>query len=97
MDPPRQVVLGTVHVFFPMVWFMTILLTMTDKAVQMLVSNQTPITFGKLIRHLGMRLLIAMSPGWSIDQFWDYTDSSTPQNQEANPYPYNFKVFMLAC
>ena len=66
-----------------------------DEAVQTSGGNQAHVTFGELLHYLGLRLLMATTSGWTTDQFWDYTDASTPHNQEAGLCPYNFWAFML--
>jgi hypothetical protein len=65
-----------------MAWFSTVLLTKMDEAVWTLGGNQACFTFGKLLHYLGVRLLMATTSGWTTNQFWDYTDASTPRNQE---------------
>jgi hypothetical protein len=77
-----------------MVWFTTVLLVKTNEAVWA-SGAYAPVTFGELLRYLGMRLLMATSPGWAPDKFWNYNDSSTtPMNQENNACPYNLRGFM---
>ncbi len=76
--------------FFSMKWFSNVLLPRTSMGL--VNAAAAPLTFGKLLRFLGIRLLMATCSGWNFDQFWNYDDVSC--NQEEDPCPYNFKSFM---
>ena len=77
------------HVF-PMTWFSNVLLARTNVGV--VNSGAAPLTFGELLRYIGIRLLMAACSRWNIDQFWNYKD--TPPDQEDDLCPYNFCNFM---
>ena len=76
--------------FFPMTWFSDVLLLQTSAGV--VNAGATLVTFGELLRFLGLRLLMAMCSGWTVDQFWNY--DTIPRDQEEDPCPYNFRTFM---
>ena len=76
--------------FFLMMWFSGVLLWQTS--VSLVNAGTTPLTFGKLLRFLGIWLLMSACSGWNVDQFWSYADA--PRNQEEDPCPFNFKAFM---
>jgi hypothetical protein len=73
-----------------MTWFYAVLLPQTSAGV--VDAGTTPVTFGELLRFLGIRLLMSMCSGWMVDEFWNY--DTVPQEQEEDPYPYNFHAFM---
>ena len=64
-----------------MAWFLEVLLLRTSVG-----------DFGKLLRYLGIRLLMATCMGWNVDQFWNC--DNIPHNQEDDLCPYNFKTYM---
>ena len=70
-----------------MAWFWEVLLPRTSAGV--INSGAAPVTFGELLRYVGIRLLMAMCMGWNTDQFWNY--DNIPHDQEEDPCPYNFK------
>ncbi len=76
--------------FFPMAWFSAVLLPQTSAGV--VDTGTTPVTFGKLLRFLGIRLLMSTCSGWNVDEFWNY--NTVPRDQEDDPCPYNFCAFM---
>jgi hypothetical protein len=76
--------------FFPMTWFSAVLLPQTSAGV--VNSGTTPVTFGELLRFLGIRLLMSTCSGWKVDEFWNY--DTVPRDQEEDPCPYNFRAFM---
>ncbi len=49
-------------------------------------------TFGELLRFLGLCLLMATCSRWTVDQCWNYY--TIPRNQEEDPRPYNSRTFM---
>ena len=53
--------------FFPMMWFFEVLLQATSAGV--VNTDTTAVTFGKLPRFLGIRLLMSTCSGWNVDQF----------------------------
>ena len=73
-----------------MAWFSEVLLPRTSAGV--INSGGAPVTYGELLRYLGIRLLMATCMGWNVDQFWNY--DNVPRNQEEDPCPYNFKGYM---
>jgi hypothetical protein len=50
---------------FPAVWLTNVLVERTNVGVVNAASK--PLTFGELLRFIGMRLLVASSPGWHVD------------------------------
>jgi hypothetical protein len=76
--------------FFPMTWFSAVLLPQTSAGV--VNSGTTPVTFGKLLSFLGIRLLMSTCSGWKVDEFWNY--ETVPREQEEDLCPYNFRTFM---
>ena len=95
--PQGKSYLNLFFYFFPMVWLKTVLLVKTNEAVLAgggyMAAN--PVTFGELLRFLGICLLMSTSSGWSQDEFWNYINESAPRDQEANGCPYNFRAFMM--
>lgn len=72
-------------VFFPWVWFSTVLLPMTN------ANAKTAISLGELIRYLGLWIrMSSVGGGFSKEDFW------TPgaYDEENNPCPYNFRKYM---
>jgi len=55
-------------------------------------AGTTPVTFGKLLRFLGICLLMSTCSGWNVEEFWNY--DIVPRDQEEDPRPYNFCAFM---
>jgi len=53
-----------------MTWFSAVLLPETSAGV--VNKGATPVTFGKLLRFLGIRLLMSTCSGWKVDVFWGY-------------------------
>jgi hypothetical protein len=76
--------------FFPMTWFSAVLLPETSAGV--VNAGTTPVIFGKLLRFLGICLLMSTCSGWNVDEFWNY--DTVPREQEEDPCPYNFHAFM---
>ena len=76
--------------FFLMSWFSAVLLPQTSAGV--VNSGTTTVTFGELLRFLGICLLMSTSSGWKVDEFWNY--DTVPRDQEEDPCPYNFCAFM---
>jgi hypothetical protein len=74
-----------------MAWFSEVLLPRTSVGV--INSGGAPLTFGELLRYLGIRLLMSTCMGWSTDQFWGNYDN-IPRDQEDDPCPYNFRDYM---
>ncbi|MBM4179814.1 MAG: hypothetical protein FJ211_10875, partial [Ignavibacteria bacterium] len=75
---------------FPVVWLTDVLIRRTNVGVINAASK--PFTFGECLRFIGMRLLMASSPGWSVDDYWCY--DNTPRDQTTDPCPYNFRDLM---
>jgi hypothetical protein len=75
---------------FPVAWLTNVVLAMTSSAC--LANNSKALTWGELLRYLRLRLLMASSPGWHVDEFWRY--ETTPRDQESDSCPYDFKDFM---
>ena len=73
---------------FPVAWLTNVVLAMTSSAC--LANNSKALTWGEFIRFLGMRLLMASSPGWHVDEFWRY--ETTPRDQEYDPCPYPYNI-----
>ena len=80
--------------FFPMAWFTVVLLEKTSKAIQQFGGNGNtqPVTFGEMIHFLGIRLLMSTQQGWSIGDYWNY--SNEVRDQETCPCPFNMPNFM---
>jgi hypothetical protein len=66
-----------------MMWFSEVLLPRTSEGV--VNSGAVPLTFGELLRYLGIRLLMLTCMGWNTEQFWNY--KNIPRDQEDNPCP----------
>ena len=49
-----------------------------------------PLTYGDLLRYLGIWILVSICSGWKREDFW----SVTPFYQEENPCPYCLGEFM---
>ena len=80
--------------FFPMVWFTTVLLAKTSAAIEEAGSHgsRAPVTFGELIRFLGIRLLMSTQQGWTVDDYWRY--SLEAADQADCPCPFNMSPYM---
>ncbi len=65
-----------------------VLLAETNKAMRTLKKDD--ITWGELVRYLGLWLLMATVNGFSRDDFWD----PEPFNQETKPCPYRLNKYM---
>ncbi len=93
--PQGKLFLDLFLYFFPMVWFTMVLVTKTSEAVQQSGGDGStqPVTFGEMIRFLGIRLLMSTHQGgWSINDYWSYTNK--PPDQESCPCPANMRSFM---
>jgi hypothetical protein len=55
--------------------------------------STAPVTFGKMIQFLGIKLLISTQQGWSIDDYWNYSTGELP-DQETCLCIYNMWAFM---
>ena len=79
--------------FFPMVWFTTVLLAKTSAAIveSGLHGSKAPVTFGEMIRFLWIRLLMSTQQGWTVDDYWRYSEAA---NQTDCPCPFNMSPFM---
>ena len=73
---------------FPIVWLTNVVLAMTSNAC--VANNSKRLTYGELLRFLGMRLLMALSPGWHTRPPLA-TKSTTHVHTHTT---YNFKDFM---
>ncbi len=64
--------------FFPMVWFTTVLVAKTSAAIveSGLHGSKAPVTFGEMIRFLGIRLLMSTQQGWTVDDYWRYSEAA---------------------
>ncbi len=80
--------------FFPMVWFTNVVVVKTSEAIQQSggYGNNQPVTFGEMIRFLGIRLLMSTQQGWSVGDYWTY--SNEPADQETCPCVYNMRSYM---
>jgi hypothetical protein len=80
--------------FFPMAWFMMVLKAKMSEAVQASGGDASlqPIMFGKMIQFLGIRLLMSWQQGWSVDDYWSYTNE--PPDHESCPCPFNMWAYM---
>jgi hypothetical protein len=72
--------------FFPMTWFSAVLLPQTSAGV--VDTGTAPVTFGELLRFLGVRLPMSTCLRWKVDEFWNY--DTVPRDQEEDPCPYIF-------
>jgi hypothetical protein len=80
--------------FFQMTWFTNVLVAKTCEAIQQSggYGNNRPVTFGEMIRFLGIRLLMATQQGWSVKDYWSYTKEQA--DQETCPCVYNMRSYM---
>ena len=68
--------------FFPITWLKTVLIPQTN------LNLTSAITFGELLRFIGIRLKIAsIGGGFKVDDFWSAADF----DEDNNPCPYNFR------
>ena len=73
---------------FPRKWMEDVLLAETSKALQ---EEKAPeLTFGELLRYIGLWLLMATCAGFNHDEFW----SGRKRDERTRPCPYNFRQFM---
>ena len=84
--PVRKTYLQLFLHFFPMAWFSEAFLPKTSLGV--INSGGALVTYGELLRYLGIRLLMATCMGWNIEQFWNY--DNVPRDQEEDPCPTGF-------
>jgi hypothetical protein len=76
--------------FLPFAWLQNVVLAKTSKCMEN--GNSPLLTLGELMRFLGMRLLMSMLQGWSINKYWCY--EPLQRLQEEGPCPYNFWTYM---
>ena len=69
---------------FPVVWLRDVLLYQTSAAL--MEEGNPPLTFGELIRYIGLWLLMATCSGWTLDDFF----STKKRDERHRPCPYNF-------
>jgi hypothetical protein len=72
------------HHFLPFAWLETILLVMMSAKLER--EKMAPLTLGELMQYIGMRLLMLMLQGWSLEEYWYYYP--VPRPQEKGPCPY---------
>ncbi len=79
----------------PMVWFTTVLLAKTSKAIQEsgLHGSRAPVTFGELIRFLRIRLLMSTQQGWTVKDYWRYSLEAADDQTDC-PCPFNMSPYM---
>jgi len=73
---------------FPLVWMKNVLLKKTSDALK--DDGQDELTFGELLRYIGLWLLMATCSGWTHDDYW----SPEPFDEKHRPCPYNFRAYM---
>ena len=92
--PQGKLFLDLFLYFLPMVWFTNVIVAKTSNTVQQSGGDGStqPVTFGKMIRFLGIRLLMSTQQGWSVDNYWSYTNKQA--DQESCPCPAKMRSYM---
>ena len=75
----------------PFKWLRIILLQSTSRSMK--EADIDPLTYGDLLRHLGLWFLMSTCSGWKKGGFC----SVTPFYQEGNPCPYCLEEFISKC
>jgi hypothetical protein len=89
-SPHNKIYLEIFIHFLPFAWLKNVILAKTSECME--YGNSPPLTLGELMQFLGMRLLMSMLQGWSIDEYWCY--KPLQRLQEEGPCPYNFRTYM---
>ena len=72
----------------PMTWISTVLLAATSASMEK--DDVQPLSFGELIRYIGLWLLMSTCQGWKRQDFWSQLDF----DEEEDPCPYRFGKYM---
>ena len=83
--------LSYIYIFLhclPLKWLPIVLLKSTSRATK--EADITPLTYGYILRYLGLWILMSTCYGWKREGFGVFT----PFDQEANPCPYCLRKFM---
>ena len=68
--------------FLPIKWLRIVLLISTSRSMK--EADISPLTYGDLLRYLGLWILMYTCSGWKREYFWSFT----PFDQEENPCLY---------
>ena len=72
----------------PVAWMKEVLLPTTSVAVE--GDGLLPVSWGELLRFLGLWLLMSTVSGWQKADFW----STSPYDEQEHPCPYRFDTYM---
>ena len=72
----------------PLQWFTNVLVAKTSEGL--VNASNPPLSFGEMLRYIGLWLLMATCSGWRKEQFW----SEEAYDQETNSCPYRFNQYM---
>lgn len=72
----------------PLQWFTDVFVVKTSEGLEN--ASHPPVSFGEMLRYVGLWLLMATCSGWRKEQFW----SDMPYDQEEKPCPYRFNDYM---
>ena len=93
-SPQNKTYLDLFVNFLPFAWMTNCLLRKTNEALKADNAGALPLSLGKFIHYLGMRLVMALFhfQGWALEEFWDYSGVIRPQ--EEGLCPVNFQNIM---